>query len=200
VVFHAGSAVTPGRYAEALARLGDLLRPLLDATGDGPRLLVEPTAGGGRALAATVSDLGPFFDALDHHPALGVCLDTCHMWAAGHDLAEPGGTAAMLDELIATVGHDRLALIHANDSKDDCGSRRDRHDNIGAGQIGAEPFRELFTHPSTAGVPVLIETPDPDKTGAAHAADITTLTALRDRPAVRTSTLLHPSKENSWSS
>jgi deoxyribonuclease-4 len=182
VVFHAGSAVDAGRYAEALGGLGVLLRDLLDeAAALGVRLLVEPTAGGGRALAATVPDLGPFFAAVDFHPALGVCLDTCHLWAAGHDLAAPGGTAAMLDELIAVVGADRLALIHANDSKDGCGSKRDRHTNIGAGSIGVAAFEELFTHSATDGVPVLVETPDPAKDGSAHAADLATLRALRDK-------------------
>ena len=179
VVFHAGSAVGPDRYVTALTAMGRLLRPLLDA--GGPRLLVEPTAGGGRALAATVADLGPFFDAVDGHPALGVCLDTCHLWAAGHDLSRRGGTAAMLDEFLAIVGPGRLGLVHANDSRDGLGTRRDRHANIGAGQIGAAAFRALFTHRATSGVPLVVETPDPDHTGAVHAADIASLTGLRGR-------------------
>jgi deoxyribonuclease-4 len=178
VVFHAGSAVGPDRYVAALRDMGRLLRPLLDA--GGPRLLVEPTAGGGRALAATVADLGPFFDAVDGHPALGVCLDTCHLWAAGHDLARRGGTTAMLDELVATVGPGRLGLVHANDSRDGRGTRRDRHANIGAGEIGAGAFRALFTHPATSGVPLVIETPDPDHSGATHAADLALLASLRE--------------------
>jgi deoxyribonuclease-4 len=178
VVFHAGSAVGPDRYTAALRDLGRLLRPLLDE--GGPRLLVEPTAGGGRALAATVADLGPFFDAVDGHPGLGVCLDTCHLWAAGHDLARRGGTSAMLDELVATVGPGRLGLIHANDSRDALGSRRDRHANVGAGEIGAPAFRALFTHRATSGVPLVVETPDPARDGSGHAADLATLAALRD--------------------
>ncbi|GAA4333359.1 hypothetical protein GCM10023162_37660 [Klenkia terrae] len=95
VVVHAGSSVGEDRYEAALAQLHDRLLPMLGGLpDDGPWLLVEPTAGGGRALAATVQDLGPYFAALEHHPRLGVCLDTCHAWAAGHDLATPGGTAA----------------------------------------------------------------------------------------------------------
>jgi deoxyribonuclease-4 len=186
VVFHAGSAVGPDRYVTALTSMGRLLRPLLDA--GGPRLLVEPTAGGGRALAATVADLGPFFDAVDGHPALGVCLDTCHLWAAGHDLARRGGTTAMLDEFLATVGPGRLGLVHANDSRDGLGTRRDRHANIGAGAIGAAAFRGLFTHRATAGVPLVVETPDPDHSGAVHAADIACLGGLRDRRPVASAT------------
>jgi deoxyribonuclease-4 len=183
VVFHAGSAVGPDRYTSALRELGRLLRPLLDE--GGPRLLVEPTAGGGRALAATIADLGPFLDAVDGHPGLGVCLDTCHLWAAGHDLARRGGTTAMLDELLATVGPGRLGLIHANDSRDGLGTRRDRHANVGAGAIGAPAFRALFTHRATAGVPLVVETPDPDRTGAAHRADLARLAELRDPVRVR---------------
>src|SRR4029078_3762164 len=103
-----------------------------------PRLWWRPTAGGGHPLAATVQDLAPLFDALEHHPRLGVCLDTCHAWAAGHDLAKPGGVTSTLNALVRAVGRGRLGLIHANDSKDPLGSGRDRHTNIGAGQIRLE--------------------------------------------------------------
>ncbi|MCZ2837304.1 deoxyribonuclease IV [Modestobacter sp. VKM Ac-2985] len=178
VVVHAGSAVDADRYEAALAQLHERLLPVLDELGEGaPRLLIEPTAGGGRSLAATVEDLGPYLAALDHHPAVGVCFDTCHAWAAGHDLATPGGMAATLDALEATVGPGRLGLVHANDSLDGCGSTRDRHTTIGAGSIGAAPFAELLTHPTMAGVPVVVETPSADD---GHAKDIALLCALRD--------------------
>ena len=114
---HAGSAVGEDRYEAALRQLHERLLPVLDGLpDDGPRLLIEPTAGGGKALAATVEDLGPYFAALEHHPLVGVCFDTCHAWAAGHDLAVPGGMTATLDALEATVGPGRLGLVHANDS------------------------------------------------------------------------------------
>ena len=139
-----------------------------------PRLLIEPTAGGGKALAATVEDLGPYFAALDDHPLVGVCFDTCHAWAAGHDLAAPGGMTATLDALAATVGPGRLGLVHANDSLDECGSKRDRHTTIGAGSIGVAPFAELLAHPSMAGVPVVVETPSEldGSPSAGHERDI----------------------------
>ncbi len=160
VVVHAGSAVGEDRYEAALRQLHERLLPVLDAAPpDGPRLLVEPTAGGGKPLAATVEDLGPYLAALDHHPLVGVCFDTCHAWTAGHDLSVPGGMTATLEALAAAVGPGRLGLVHANDSLDACGSKRDRHTTIGAGTIGVEPFRELLAHPSTAGVPVVVETP-----------------------------------------
>jgi deoxyribonuclease-4 len=189
VVVHAGSAVGQDRYEDALRQLHERLLPVLDAVPDrGPRLLIEPTAGGGRSLAATVEDLGPYLAALEWHPAVGVCFDTCHAWAAGHDLSVPGGMTATLDTLEATVGAGRLALVHANDSLDECGSKRDRHTTLGEGSIGSGaygvgPFAELMVHPSMAGVPVVVETPselDGSKT-AGHTRDIGLLVSLRDR-------------------
>ncbi|HEY7176588.1 MAG TPA: deoxyribonuclease IV [Micromonosporaceae bacterium] len=180
VVFHAGSAVDAAHTAAAFQQVRDVLVPLLDEARDAgwPRLLVEPTAGGGRSLAARVDALPDYFDAVDGHPWLGVCFDTCHIWAAGHDLATPGGMTRTLDELVATGGADRLALVHANDSRDQRGSVRDRHENIGAGFIGRGAFAELLAHPATAGVPIIVETPSKGAIG--HAADIATLVALRD--------------------
>ncbi|MFI5838483.1 deoxyribonuclease IV [Catenuloplanes sp. NPDC051500] len=179
VVFHAGSAVDPEYSDTALKQVRESLLPLLDAASadGGPRLLVEPSAGGGRSLAARVEDLGPYLEAVDNHPWLGVCFDTCHAWAAGHDLAVPGGMTATLDTLVATVGPDRLRLVHANDSKDPCGSTRDRHESIGKGTIGEQPFAELLAHPATAGVPVIVETPSEGTAG--HASDIALLKRLR---------------------
>jgi deoxyribonuclease-4 len=190
VVVHAGSAVGEDRYADALRQLHERLLPVLEALPDGaPRLLVEPTAGGGRSLAATVEDLGPYLAALEDHPLVGVCFDTCHAWAAGHDLSVPGGMTATLDALEATVGPGRLGLVHANDSLDGCGSKRDRHTTIGEGSIGVAPFAELLAHPSMAGVPIVVETPSEldGSPSAGHARDIALLCSLRDA-AVRSET------------
>jgi deoxyribonuclease-4 len=181
IVFHAGSAVNDGRRAEAMAHSRELLLPLLDEAAEmpgGPRLLVESTAGGGGALAATVDGLSEFVDAHDGHPGLGVVLDTCHLFAAGHDLATPGGMRQMLTAVSKQLGRDRLGLVHANDSRDPRGSLRDRHQRIGKGLIGSEPFTELFRHPVTRGVPILIETPGSVED---HTEDLVMLRALRDR-------------------
>ncbi|HEX5595346.1 MAG TPA: deoxyribonuclease IV [Micromonosporaceae bacterium] len=179
VVFHAGSAVEAGYTDTAMKQVRESLLPLLDAAAaaDGPKLLVEPSAGGGRSLASRVEHLEPYLDAVERHPWLGVCFDTCHAWAAGHDLARPGGMNQTLDELVTAIGPDRLWLVHANDSRDPCGSTRDRHENIGKGSIGEAPFAELMTHPATAGVPVIVETPVKQHGG--HPADIATLKRLR---------------------
>ncbi|MFC4145913.1 deoxyribonuclease IV [Micromonospora mangrovi] len=178
VVFHAGSAVDAGHAETAMRQLREVLLPLLDSTAatGGPMLLVEPSAGGGRSLASRVEQLGPYLDAVDRHPALGVCFDTCHAWAAGHDLAAEGGMTATLDTLVETIGPGRLRLVHANDSKDLCGSTRDRHENIGKGTIGEPAFAELMRHPATAGIPIVVETPTEKHVG--HAADIATLKRL----------------------
>jgi deoxyribonuclease-4 len=192
VVVHAGSAVGEDRYEAALRQLHERLLPVLDAApSGGPRLLIEPTAGGGKSLAATVEDLGPYLAALDDHPLVGVCFDTCHAWAAGHDLAVPGGMTATLDALEAAVGPGRLGLVHVNDSLDECGSKRDRHTTIGAGSIGGGaygtgPFAELLAHPSVAAVPMVVETPSEldGSPNAGHARDIALLCSLRDTPAL----------------
>ncbi|MEU8243782.1 deoxyribonuclease IV [Actinoplanes missouriensis] len=180
VVYHAGSSVDETHAEKAMHQLHESLLPLLDrAAAEGlPRLLVEPSAGGGRSLASKVQDLAGYLDAVERHPWLGVCFDTCHAWAAGHDLATPGGMTETLDALVEAAGPGRLQLIHANDSKDACGSTRDRHETIGKGTIGAAPFAELFAHPATEGVPVIVETPTVEHEG--HAADITLLKSLRD--------------------
>ena len=178
VVLHAGSHGGSGP-AEGIQRLRAGLLPLLDRLDDAdPDLLLEPTAGGGHAMAATVEQLPALLAAVDDHPRLGFCLDTCHAFAAGHDLTRPGGVRALLGDLVRAVGRGRLRLVHANDSRDGVGSRRDRHANIGDGRIGLEPFAELFRHPATSGVPVVVETPG-DAEG--HARDIATLKRLRDR-------------------
>ncbi|WP_242901921.1 deoxyribonuclease IV [Actinomadura terrae] len=173
VVVHTGSSVTQ-TYDEAMAQVREHVLPLLEEIPeDGPDLLLEPMAGQNNMLCAKVEQLGPFFEKLEHHPKLGVCFDTCHAYAAGHDLAAPGGVKATIDALVATVGEGRLKLVHANDSKDPCASGRDRHENIGAGHIGESPFADLLRHPAVAGVPFIIETPG--RAPEPHAKDITTL-------------------------
>jgi deoxyribonuclease IV len=157
VVVHAGSATGWSR-PEALRQAAAMLAPLLDADGC-PDLLIEPMAGQGQMLCSRAADLAPYLAALDWHPKAGVCLDTCHMFAAGHDLTAPGGVDALLAEVDDGVGRSRVKLVHANDSQLGCGSAKDRHESIGKGAIGTEPFRALLAHPVLAGVPFVVETP-----------------------------------------
>jgi deoxyribonuclease-4 len=184
VVVHTGSFVDPGegdsaaRYDAAMRRVREGLLPLLDAVADpaAPWLLLEPTAGQGRSLCAGVEDLAPYLDALEHHPKAGICLDTCHVFAAGAPLDEPGGATATVDRIVAIGGPGRLRLVHANDSMDVRGAFRDRHQRIGEGHIGEAAFVELFAHPATEGVPFVLETPD---SRAADTRDIPLLKRLR---------------------
>jgi deoxyribonuclease-4 len=175
VVVHTGSAVGWDR-PRALRQIGEITLPLLDKLADDdPDLLFEPMAGQGQMLCAGAGDLASYLSAVEHHPKAGVCLDTCHLFAAGHDLTADGGVAAMLDELNAAAGGLRsVKLVHANDSLLGCGSKRDRHEAIGDGQIGTAPFRELLT--ALADVPFVVETPGGK---AGHARDIATLKGLR---------------------
>ncbi|MEU9885547.1 deoxyribonuclease IV [Sphaerisporangium sp. NPDC051011] len=176
VVVHTGSSVTQSRE-DALRQIHDQLLPVLEEIpDDGPDLLLEPMAGQANMLCATVQDLGPYLETLEFHPRANVCLDTCHAFAAGHDLAAPGGVTAMMDALHA-IAPGRLKLLHANDSKDPCGSGRDRHENIGKGLIGAAAFGELLGHPAAAEVPLCIETPGKVE---GHRSDIRLLKGLRD--------------------
>jgi deoxyribonuclease IV len=118
--------------------------------------------------------------ACDHHPRLKVCMDTCHAQAAGYDLGDPAGATKALDELFATLG-DRVALVHANDSRDPVGAGRDRHCPIGTGTIGDQGFAAILAHPGLATLPVITETTgDPDQ----MATDLTRLNRLRPPPQV----------------
>ncbi len=160
VVVHTGSCVDEGTVDAAMRQVREGLMPVLDTLGDdGPWLLLEPTAGQGRSLCAGVDDLEPYLAALDAHPAVGICLDTCHVFAAGAPLDEPGGTTATVDRLVEIGGPGRLRLVHANDSMDVRGAFKDRHQSLGDGYIGLGAFEELFAHPATAGVPFVLETP-----------------------------------------
>ncbi len=160
VVVHTGSCVDEGTLETAMRQVREGLLPMLETLGDdGPWLLLEPTAGQGRSLCAGVEDLEAYLESLDRHPRVGICLDTCHVFAAGAPLDEPGGTTATVDRLVQIAGPGRLRLVHANDSMDVRGAFKDRHQRIGEGYIGIGAFEELFAHPATAGVPFVLETP-----------------------------------------
>ncbi len=160
VVVHTGSCVDEGTVDAAMSQVREGLLPILETLGDdGPWLLLEPTAGQGRSLCAGVDDLEPYLAALDLHPKAGICLDTCHVFAAGAPLDEPGGTAATVERIVEIGGPGRLRLVHANDSMDVRGAYKDRHQKIGEGHIGLSSFEELLAHPATEGVPFILETP-----------------------------------------
>ncbi|HKC27477.1 MAG TPA: deoxyribonuclease IV [Jatrophihabitans sp.] len=170
VVVHAGSAVLGNRRDAALAQVREHVLRVLDAVPNGPRLLVEPTAGGGGALASDAASLAGYLDALGRDERIGVCLDTCHMHAAGHDMSTASSFAAALRAYGQAAGRGGIGLVHVNDSRDPAGSKRDRHEAVGHGTIGRDAFAALFTTPTTRRIPMVVETND-----TAHAADIATL-------------------------
>src|SRR4051794_5134492 len=131
VVMHAGSAVLGNRWDDAMAQVRASVLGVLDAVPEAPPLLVEPTAGGGGALAADAHSLAAYLDVLGRDERLGVCLDTCHLHAAGADLSTARGFAAAMRSYARAAGRGRIGLIHVNDSRDPAGSKRDRHESIG---------------------------------------------------------------------
>jgi deoxyribonuclease-4 len=181
VVVHTGSCVDDGSRAAAMRQVRDALLPMLDALPEGaPDLLLEPTAGQGQSLCAGIDGLDEYLENLHRHPRAKVCFDTCHSFAAGDDLSTPAGMTAALDRLADVIGDGQLGAVHANDSLDARGSFRDRHERIGAGCIGIEPFRALLAHPAVGGKPVVLETPGGS---AAHAEDLRLLRSLTGRAA-----------------
>ena len=143
---------------------------------DGPNLLLEPTAGQGQSLVKKLDDLIYYLEALEFHPKVGICLDTCHVFAAGHDIAKKGGMKETLDLLVKIAGTERFQLIHANDSMDVCGALKDRHQNLGDGHIGVDPFKELLAHPAVANAPLILETPGEEPE---HGKEVALLKKLR---------------------
>lgn len=179
VVIHTGSAVDATHVDQAWKQIHEGMMPILNAlSDDAPFLLLEPTAGQGQSLVKKLDDLENYLKALEYHPKVGICLDTCHVFAAGHDIAVKGGMTKTLDLLVEIAGAERFKLIHANDSMDVCGALKDRHQNIGDGHIGIEPFAELLAHPAAAGVPLVLETPGMEEK---HTVEVALLKALRDK-------------------
>ena len=177
VVVHTGSAVDIDYVDKAWKQIKKGVMPVLNKLKeDDPWLLLEPTAGQGQSLVKKLDDLLYYFEALEWHPKVGVCLDTCHVFAAGHDIAKKGGMTETLDLLVKLVGIDRIKLIHTNDSMDVCGALKDRHQNLGDGEIGLKAFEELLAHPVAQGAPLILETPGMEEK---HGEEIALLSKMR---------------------
>lgn len=155
-VVHAGAG-GPGEPAHALERATIVLRSALELAQD-TRVLVELMAGTSGAVASTLVEAGALLDAVADE-RLGLCLDTCHLFAAGYGLDAAEGVAACFDELHELGLGERLALIHANDAKHPRGSHRDRHERIGEGLIGVEGFSAILHRPEVADLDLVLETP-----------------------------------------
>jgi deoxyribonuclease-4 len=159
LVMHPGSYTT-STEEQGLTLIADALRGLLRAR---PRsrvkVLLEHTAGQGTNLGHRFEHLAAIIDRLDGSSRVGVCLDTCHLLCAGYDVTTEAGYRATFREFDRVVGIDRIAVFHLNDSKKPCGSRVDRHEHIGKGCLGLEPFRRLLNDARFARLPMLLETP-----------------------------------------
>ena len=179
VVIHTGSAVDEGHVEKAWKQINKGMMPILSKLkDDDPWLLLEPTAGQGQSLVRKLDDLTRYFEALEWHPRVGVCLDTCHVFAAGHDIKSKGGMKKTIDLLESIVGRERIRLIHANDSMDVLGSLKDRHENLGKGEIGSKPFEEMIAHPAIADAPLILETPGEEPE---HGGEVALLRKMRDK-------------------
>jgi deoxyribonuclease-4 len=179
VVIHTGSAVDEGNIKKAWKQIHEGMMPILNELDDqDPWLLLEPTAGQGQSLVKRLEDLNNYFEALEWHPKVGICLDTCHVFAAGHDIKIKGGMSATIDLLVEVAGAERIQLIHANDSMDVLGSLKDRHQNLGEGEIGTKPFAELLAHPAIVDAPLILETPGEE---IEHGSEVAILKKMRDK-------------------
>jgi deoxyribonuclease IV len=159
LVMHPGS-YTSGTPEIGLRLIADGLRELLEARAKGrTMILLEHTAGQGTNLGHRFEHLAEIIERLDGSPRVGVCLDTCHLLTAGYDLCTPRGYRATFKEFDRVVGVGRIRAFHLNDSKKPCGSRVDRHEHIGKGCLGLEPFRMLLNDRRFAKLPMLLETP-----------------------------------------
>ncbi len=158
LVMHTGSHSDTGGE-DGVKQVAAGLRTLLEEEFGPVKLLLENTAGAGHTLGATPTEIAEIIAAVDNDPRLGLCFDTCHAFAAGYDLRKPAGLNVYLDELDASMGIDRMKLVHANDSKGELGSHLDRHEHIGEGKIGLAGFRHVINHPAFAKLAFIIETP-----------------------------------------
>jgi deoxyribonuclease-4 len=159
LVFHPGAHMEAGEE-KGHRKVGAAVKAALAATrGAKVRVLLENAAGQGTTLGTRFEDLARMMEIAGDDPRLGICLDTCHAFAAGHDLSTDEGYDAVLADVDRTVGIARLRAVHLNDSLLGLGSRRDRHANLGEGTLGRTAFRRLVNDPRLADVPMVLETP-----------------------------------------
>ena len=169
VVLHPG-AYTTSTAEDGLDRISEGITEAQAKQSGSSFLLLEHTAGQGTMLGHRFEQLRTVIDRLDDRSRVGICLDTCHLVAAGYDIISDKGYAQVFEEFDAVLGLDRLKVFHLNDSKKPVGSRVDRHAHIGQGCIGTEPFRRLLRDGRFAALPMLLETP---KAGGFKPSDVT---------------------------
>lgn len=160
---------------QALLKSAEAIRDLLEETPETVTLLMETTAGQASAINHRFEHLAMLLELCQGHPRLGICLDTCHVFVAGYDIRTPETYAATFEAFDRTVGLDRLKVIHCNDSQKGLRSAVDRHEHIGKGELGLEPFRMLVNDPRFENTPILLETNEPE---TMHQVNLDTLKSL----------------------
>jgi deoxyribonuclease-4 len=163
VVLHPGSAKT-GDPAEAVARAGETIREALAESEECP-LHLENTAGAGGTLGRSIDELASLLEAAGGSERLGVCLDSCHLYASGYDIRSPAGMEAVTSEIEEKIGLQRVGSLHLNDSQTPLGSNRDRHANIGEGELGQEGCAAFLSAPALQDLPCVLETHGENRSG-----------------------------------
>jgi deoxyribonuclease-4 len=172
LVMHPGS-YTSGTEEEGLRLVGDAIVALLaERPGAKTMVLLEHTAGQGTSLGHRFEHLAAILERAGGSPRVGVCLDTCHLLTAGYDLCTQAGYDDTFREFDRIVGLDRIKVFHLNDSRKPCGSRIDRHEHIGKGCLGLEPFRRLLNDPRFSALPMLLETPKLETPASKRRSDV----------------------------
>ena len=191
LIFHPGAHTGSGEAA-GLASIASGVRQALEEDAQGSvRVLLEIAAGAGSTLGSTFEQLAHLLDSIDLPQRTGVCIDTCHLFAAGYDLRTPGTYRETFDRLEATVGSRRVYAFHLNDSAGELGGHRDRHANIGEGNIGLPGFKLLVNDRRFARTPGFLETPlrgDKADPYAAYRDDLATLRSLLPKKPSRSPT------------
>jgi deoxyribonuclease-4 len=164
---------------EAIERAAATIREALDESED-CELHLENTAGTGGTLGRSVDELAALLEGAGADDRLGVCLDSCHLFASGYDIRSPAEMARLLRECTRKLGRGRVRSLHLNDSQTPLGANRDRHANIGQGELGEGGCAAFLSPPSLAGVPCVLETPGKDRKGPS-AAEVALAFELRER-------------------
>jgi deoxyribonuclease-4 len=178
VVFHVGSHLGAGLDA-SMKRVVRALKKVLKRCKGDTRLLIENSAGAGGTIGRSLPELAQLVDALDGHERLGICLDSCHLYASGYDVTDPAVLDSAVAEVGATIGLDRLRALHVNDSATPLGSNRDRHADVLAGEMG-KGLGVFLAHPAFQELDAYLETPGPDGHGPVK-ADLTRVRRLHAR-------------------
>ncbi len=163
VILHVGSHLGAGLVAAHRVAV-PALRHLLDHADGRTSILLENAAGQGNTIGRTTEELAALIDALDRHPGVGVCIDSCHLWVSGVDVTDADVLDAAVAEIDARFGVDRVRCLHVNDSAAPLGSNRDRHASIRSGLMGAG-LATFLAHPAFQGLPAILETPGPEGNG-----------------------------------